>query len=366
MQPKDRKTMQKATFRPVSREIVFDIDMTDYDEIRTCCSGKDICKRCWQFIAVAVEVLDATLRDDFGFRHLLWVYSGRRGIHCWISDEEAFSLPDEARKALVGWIEVIRGGHSQTKKVDLGFNAPGAPRTMHPSLRRAVGTNVLQASSPSAGAAMTAYQGPLQRVFIDLILRDQNCFAEQKQSDALISLLPGHDSDAIARLQNKWAAPRSSERKWEDVLDTARRVPDRMRPIWVAAIEDIILQYTYPRVDSEVSKRQNHLLKSPFVVHPSTGRVCVPLEPEHVRSFDPQTGAPTVAQLLRELNRHISESTDKSTRGEWEHTSLRPYVEQLDQLAARVMREARDAKRGESLLRASLTDAATTKHSLDF
>lgn len=36
-------------------------------------------------------------------------------------------------------------------------------------------------------------------------------------------------------------------------------------------MEDIILQYTYPRIDAEVSKHRNHLLKAPFCVHPGTG-----------------------------------------------------------------------------------------------
>lgn len=67
-------------------------------------------------------------------------------------------------------------------------------------------------------------------------------------------------------------------------------------------MEDIILQYTYPRLDAEVSKHRNHLLKAPFCVHPKTGRVCVPVDPTRVEEFDPET-VPTVGQLLSELNR---------------------------------------------------------------
>jgi len=67
------------------------------------------------------------------------------------------------------------------------------------------------------------------------------------------------------------------------------------------ALEDAILLYTYPRLDAEVSKHRNHLLKAPFCVHPKTGRVCIPVNPATVDSFDPET-VPTVNQLLQELD----------------------------------------------------------------
>ena len=69
-----------------------------------------------------------------------------------------------------------------------------------------------------------------------------------------------------------------------------------------AALEDVILQYTYPRLDAEVSKHRNHLLKAPFCIHPKTGRVCVPVDPETIDDFNPET-VPTVFQLLKELDK---------------------------------------------------------------
>lgn len=42
----------------------------------------------------------------------------------------------------------------------------------------------------------------------------------------------------------------------------------------------------------------NHLLKSPFVVHPKTGRVCVPIDPRDPDSFTP-FDVPTITDLCR-------------------------------------------------------------------
>lgn len=124
--PRDRKTLrQSSAFRPLAKELVFDIDLTDYDEIRTCCDKANICHKCWSFITMAIKVIDVALRDDFGFEHIMWVYSGRRGAHAWISDKRARNMDDQKRKAVAGYLEVIKGGAQSGKKVHL-------KRPLHP------------------------------------------------------------------------------------------------------------------------------------------------------------------------------------------------------------------------------------------
>ena len=126
--PRDRKSLRKSTaFRPMEKELVFDIDLTDYDEIRTCCNKANICHKCWSFVTMAIKVVDAALREDFGFQHIMWVYSGRRGAHAWISDKRARNMDDQKRKALAGYLEVIKGGAQGGKRVNV-------KRPLHPHL----------------------------------------------------------------------------------------------------------------------------------------------------------------------------------------------------------------------------------------
>ncbi|KAK2759828.1 hypothetical protein FQN54_002562 [Arachnomyces sp. PD_36] len=343
--PRERKTLRKAgAFKPISKEMVFDIDMTDYDDIRTCCTKANICNKCWSFVTMAIKVVDVALRDDFGFEHILWVYSGRRGAHAWICDKRARNLPDDRRRAIANYLELVRGGSNAGKRVNV-------KRPLHPHLSRSLDI--------------------LKPWFGSTVLTDQDTFSTTDQADRLLSLLP--DKTLNTALRKKWdsAPSRASASKWADIDALAKtgKSSTLNATALLEAKQDVVLEYSYPRLDAEVSKKLIHLLKSPFVVHPGTGRVCVPIDIRKVEQFDPLS-VPTVTQLLSQIDAWDAEHASASppaasapdgegstadvemggTPGgkklqDYEKTELKPYIDYFRTFVANLNKEERGVKR---------------------
>ncbi|KAI8921834.1 hypothetical protein DFJ77DRAFT_425488, partial [Powellomyces hirtus] len=327
LQPKDKKTVLPGAFTARERELVFDIDMTDYDDVRTCCSAAEICLKCWDFMTVAIKILDRALRDDFGFQHLLWVYSGRRGVHCWVSDERARKLSVEARASIVQFLSVVVS--DSTSKSNSGN------RNNH---------HLMKVLMMSFFLCSRAYQKVLHKHFTKTVLHEMDSLGTRERWTKVLAFVP--DIELRSRMDAQWknnleSSPEevmSSVDRWKMLVKEMRR--SRVRTPQPSsqcgnAMRDIIFRYLYPRLDANVSIGLNHLLKSPFCVHPKTGRVCVPIDPQKCAEFNPLT-VPTLEGVVGALNmanrRPENDVRDEDEEGavpllDFERTALKPYME---------------------------------------
>ena len=296
IQPKDSKKNELVPFKALERELVFDIDLTDYDDIRNCCDGANICKKCWNFMIIAVKILERSLRNSFGFKHILFVYSGRRGIHCWVNDKRARELTFEARAAIVEYLTLISGGDFKSKKTTFSRK-----QNLHPSILSAL--QIIDEYFPR-------------------LLAEQGWLDDQAKFDQMMELC--QQPVYKAELKRLYESKLKPAELW-------RRVEAKCNQLSATTnfyfLEEIKIQYAYPRLDINVSKGVNHLLKAPFSVHPKTGRVSVPIDVSQIDNFDPFK-VPNISQICNELDDNRNAGNPNAEA--YEKTSLRSSVNRFN------------------------------------
>ena len=277
--PTEHKTADP--FFPQEKEIVFDIDMTDYDDIRTCCQEAKLCNKCWKYMIVAYKILDKILREDFGFQHILYAFSGRRGIHAWLCDERARILKDDGRIAIANYIKYKIGN----VKMEI---TPGLHKPLHPAYERAIKI--------------------CDEYFIE-VLDEQNLLNNEKGQLLLLALLKAYFSkdfneekihEVFSNPEIKKSSMKLNEIK-EILLKNKNDKTGSFKETLELCINDFKLNILYPRLDINVSTHINHLLKSPFCIHPKTGLVAVPLSEEDIMKFKIDN-IPRLDQLINDFN----------------------------------------------------------------
>eukprot|EP00767_Chilomastix_cuspidata_P003650 gnl/Chilomastix_cuspidata/3772.p1 GENE.gnl/Chilomastix_cuspidata/3772~~gnl/Chilomastix_cuspidata/3772.p1 ORF type:complete len:453 (+),score=245.56 gnl/Chilomastix_cuspidata/3772:40-1398(+) len=268
-------------FRAVAREFVFDIDATDFDAVRTCCAGAAVCARCWALMDVSVAVFDQVLRRNFGFEDLLFVFSGRRGVHCWVCDARARGMATRARHHVAESFVFVRDT----------ARAPVIHFSLLDPIQRFVHDRICRPA------------------FLGRVLGDMGWMsahgralpAAPPPSSAVLRVADTRGVFRVAFLLQEFGFPQDLLLKWwrrvraEHGADGALRAPTSAHALWRALEElakgrralrevlaRVVIYFTYPRIDIMVTKGMNHLLKAPFCVHPATQQVCTPIDPRHV------------------------------------------------------------------------------------
>lgn len=205
---------------------------------------------------MAAKLLNDMVKDDFSFDNSLWVFSGRRGIHCWICDPEARNMTNDMRSAVTAYYDLPRGNENSDK---LFISWP-----MHPMLRRSYNF--------------------LVDFFEDIVVVEQGLLSVDKHREKFLKFLP--NPELRDKVRDAWVVCRGDGpamwRAWQDHYSEWKTSQKKNYDL---SIEALVLYYLYPRLDANVSTAINHLLKSPFCVHPKTGNICVPFDPRYVENF---------------------------------------------------------------------------------
>ena len=392
--PRDHKKYK--LFEPLQREFIIDIDLTDYDFLDVDVKRLETCDRCWPLMALALRVLSTSLREDFGFEHLMWVYSGRRGIHCWVCDTAARVMSNEVRSAVADYLGPKLNAATGRLAISIPMHPVRVPDCLLPcpaSLPRPPALPACAASLPAAArtaeralthaAARTPTHHRLFAMRLPARASAQTlakCYSEEllpffdshilgapakggfgvldteANQKKLLEMLcdegvRDHFLDFWGRRPNdsgttRWAQLTEYVRKRDEKLPSGAK---RLTPV----LTEIVFSYTYPRLDVNVSKGMNHLLKSPWAVHPKTGRVCVPLDPEMAARFDPSS-VPTLRVCAEQMDAAHARGADLSAGKEISATTLEPYAANMEAFL----------KRSENSIRAEKVRAG--KGSLDF
>jgi len=266
--------VRKGLSAPVRREFTVDIDLTDYDflDLKTRDEeGNEVldleaCDAAWPFAAIGVFLLRWVLREQFGFERFMVVYSGRRGAHLWVLDERARAATDEVRAAVASAInlELTRAGQRATER-------------MREYVDRCELWDVVE------------------HAFVDLVVEGGH-FENYCNRESFVDRLE-LKHDGARNLGEDACHAETPAKAWACIQRVVASIAKQPKQAWVAdRLRETVLAYVWPRIDFNVSKAVNHLIKCPYVAHPKTKRIAVPIDPNDYWNFDPRK-APTLANL---------------------------------------------------------------------
>jgi len=303
-----------------TKELVFDVDITEWNDLRDCgciqiksrelcprcgksltfdselmerygyCEcGKQpsqLCSRCWCYVKASMVIMNYILSQRLGYKEVLFVFSGSKGYHCWVFDDDVKYYSEAERAAIVNYF------------------VPWADKK-----RRALKDEV----NPILGEVQDGF---LEGLFLETIVASELfTLLRRKQNLHLNKLLEIKRRSPEVREQfvtlfdaafiEKW----SSLKAWNQVKAFIHAYfPQYEATIYVRRI---LYAYMFPRIDVPVTAQIKHLIKLPYSLHQTTKLISTPILSYELLSFDPSS-CPNVAEsdLIEQSMRETESEVD--------------------------------------------------------
>ncbi|RCI01910.1 hypothetical protein CU098_002569, partial [Rhizopus stolonifer] len=181
--------------------------------------------------------------------------------------------------------------------------------------------------------------------FESLVLKKMGILDKPETWNKLLEIIP--DQTIREKLEAAFVEHKvkTATEKWDMIVKEVEKADKKKKAYQKDDVaRDIMFQYCYPRLDVKVSTAINHLLKSPFCVHPKT--LCVPIKIEECDTFNPLT-VPNLQTISQELALKNKEIEDKRMP-DYKKTSLKPYVEYFEKFVMAMVVNVKRHKRGKT------------------
>jgi len=277
------KTNQKADLeiKHIYKELVFDIDITDYNRFCECREfKKGVCDICWLHMEGSYLILNHFLLNRLGYKkeNLLWEFSGSKGIHCFINEKKAIKLSNEERINLFNLIYIENDDHKKLNQF----------------------IKLYQKEFPD-------FIKEIENHFYKNVIIKRNLFSFKEFNNYFLSIIKDHYNQIFYHIINQWENNNNNQEKEDSniILDDENESTRK----WKLFIKYEDLFYTYRANRMTIKENDyvkpslfiifslynikldrgpltlNHNIKLPFSVHSESKNIALPMEGDKILSF---------------------------------------------------------------------------------
>jgi len=281
-----------------TKELVFDVDITEWNDLRVCqCIGNrnsdicrhcgratsleselveeigycecveveaQVCSKCWCYAKASIMLMHFILTQRFGFKEVLFIFSGSKGYHCWVFDDEVKYMSLEQRTAIVNYFTPW----TDKKRIGLKDESNDLLGDIEESFLEGVFADTIL-----AGGIFSLLHPKSNWHLADLLEMDTHSEATKENFMALLDLA----------LVERWTASLT----WDNVKAFIFCHLPQYRA--KAYVKRILYSYMFPRIDIPITSQIKHLIKLPYSLHQTTKLISTPILPYEFLSFDPSS-----------------------------------------------------------------------------